>query len=292
MDIKILNLLFEYSNSGRLVDGRFIENFVSIILDKEKLNNYVKDIAFEPFNSQEKNSIAGYNYARKKIVIFYERLDSYINGKRVNDAYIPEKEKIFYKNIEICQMLLHELEHANQSKIIDQDNTLESDILKLIGVGKSREIIETRLKNSGISNNIINIILDNKDKVYYKYYDFAPHERLAEIKSHESIVEIISPIKNFIPCIYNLENVLILKSKMKGYTLNKELISPTIYYLKNQGEENNLNKFLWYDKDEHKCLLLSKKLYKKERRIKLGLPIDRFEHFNLNCNLEKAVRRL
>lgn len=292
MNEQILKLIYDYSNNGKLADKNFIEQIVKIVCEYENISKYIKNIEFKPINSQDNSSIAGYNYKEKKIILFYEQLNKYLNTKKSSDVFISSSEKIFYKNVEIVDSILHELEHAKQSKVMETESNLESSILKITGVGKSRELFEAQLRKMGYGNALVNIFLEEKMKNYYKYYNFAPHERLAEINAHSKMADIIYPIKNFIPNIYKLENIFIVRNKLKGYTLDNKLISPTVYYLRNQNEEVNLNKFSWYDKNEDKCLVLSKNLYNTEKRINLGLPIDSIEYSRLNRDYNKLVKSL
>lgn len=292
MNEEILRLIYNYSSNGKIADNYFIEKIVNIIVHYEQLNKYINKIEYIPINNFDKSSVAGYKYSEKKVIIFYKELNNYINMKKSTDVLVSQNEQLFYKNIEIVDCILHELEHAKQSKIMENDNTLESDILKLTGVGKSRELIALQLKKIGLSSISINNFLEEKLNNYYKYYDFAPHERLAEINSHSKMTDILYPIKNLVPNIYNLENILIVRSKLMGYTLNNKLISPTMLYLMGQGEENNLKKFPWYDNEWNKCLFLSKINYNKDTRIRLGLPIDNFEYSGLNRRYNKLVKSL
>ena len=62
----------------------------------------------------------------------------------------------YTKNLSILQILLHEVEHANQQKIAYHDNTLEALIIRL-----------SYLVNNGYDKNL---------------YEYCPEERLAEIK--------------------------------------------------------------------------------------------------------------
>ena len=292
MEEKLLELLYNYSKNNKLADIDFIVKVVSIVTNYKRLNDYVKKIEYNSYNKFDNSSLLGYNFDERKIIIYDEKLNIYLNQVKANDVFIPNKEKLFYKNVEVLEALLHELEHANQSKIMENEKTEEAEILKLVGVGKSRELISMELKKIGLSKKLIENLLNNKMKIYYKYYDFAPHERLAEINSHQKMSEILSPIKNFVPNIYKLENTLVLKNKLKGYTFNHKLISPTVLYLKEQGEENNLRNFCWYDIEDNKCLELSKRFYNSEKRIRLGLPIDNYEYNNLNNEYTKFVKSL
>ena len=156
------------------------------------------------------------------------------------EDYIPGNQLLFCKNVKITQSLLHEIEHAKQAKIMDERKDDEAEILKVTGTSKSQEIIRDRLTSLGMGQSIIKVILNNKLKICADYYNFGPHERLAEINSNEKMLEIIDPLKNFTPNVYNLINAGFASNRVRGYKLNNQLISPTIYFLKKQEEYVNL----------------------------------------------------
>ena len=75
-----------------------------------------------------------------------------------NILNISNFEKTLYKNLSLVQVILHEIEHANQEKISYIENTLEAFIIRMAYT---------------------------VDKSYFEsLYEYSPQERLAEIKSY------------------------------------------------------------------------------------------------------------
>lgn len=79
-------------------------------------------------------------------------------------------EKTLYKNLSLLQILLHEIEHANQTKIAYTENTLEAFIIRM-----TYTVCESYFEG---------------------LYEYSPQERLAEIESYRKIISLISYIKN------------------------------------------------------------------------------------------------
>ena len=292
MKEELLDLLYEYSIKGKLADKDYIDKFILIVSKYKSFNDYLIGPDYIPYSTANKDTLATYSFSIKKIQIFYKKIEEVLANDKLCDVMIPEKEKIFYKNVKISQILLHELEHVNQTKIIEEKNNLEARILRLTGVGKSSEIFAVILRKMGYNTSSIESLLDNKKNIYHKYYDYAPHERLAEIKSHEQLTSITSKISDVVPTINKIEEIYSIKNMLKGYKIDNILISPTVLYLVKQGEIGALKRFEWYGKNDYETLHNSKKLYDLEDRVRLGLPIDQKEYNTINKRLNKLVSRL
>ena len=107
----------------------------------------------------------------------------------------------------MLQILLHEIEHANQTKISYTDNTLEVFILRM-----------SYTVNDYYSETL---------------YEYSPQERMAEIKSYKEIISLISFIENK---LYNLPTILEtekLQRLLRGYHYNQgKISSPIITFFK------------------------------------------------------------
>lgn len=292
MKEELLDLLYDYSSKGKLADKEYIEKFIAIVKKYKSLGNYLIGPYYLPYSTQNIDTLATYSFSIRKIQIFYKKIEETIKSDKFCDFMIPEKEKVFYKNVKLSQILLHELEHVNQAKIIEENDNLESRILRLTGVGKSSEIVAIILKKMGYNDNKIESVLDDKKSIYHKYYEFAPHERLAEIKSHEQLTSITSEIGDLVPNVNKLEEIYAIKSMLKGYRIDNFLISPTVLYLIKQGEIGALKRFEWYGRNDYETLCKSKQLYDLEDRVRLGLPIDQKEYNAISKRLNKLVSRL
>ena len=268
MNIKLLKLIYDYSRSGKLVDHNYVDKLIEIVIEEKKLNKYVikSQILSEKESFIENGiSLAQYNPFSKTISIYANGINQMLE---FNDRYLVlfgSTEQLFYKNSLITQIILHELEHANQRKIIDTEQTLEAEILKLI---TSEISFNTGMKllNEGYSiEQIITYISIKKhqsNENYKKNYNIAPEERLAEIKSYQEILELLFEIKEYVPNLLEFEQTNKLEQLLRGFDYKEGFIyPPTVLYLIQNGNAQALNRFDWYNEDYYKCLQQSKSNY-------------------------------
>lgn len=46
MELEIVKLIYDYSANGKLVDSKFIDKIIEIVVSKKSLNNYVRNVRF------------------------------------------------------------------------------------------------------------------------------------------------------------------------------------------------------------------------------------------------------
>ena len=289
---EILKLIYDYSSNNKIIDKKYLEKVVSLFVNYYNLHDCFNGFVFKDFHENNAKDIAGYSYKAKTIYIFNNPFNEEVTKKSLIDSCVPINQKILLKNVELTHIILHEIEHIIQAKIMCEKTSTESEILKLSGISKSQEIIRNRLKNQGYSEEEINNIINNKMKMYYKYYSYAPPERLAEINSFEKMAKILEPIKGSIPKIHQNEIIKMEQNMLKGYKYNNQLISPTSLFLKEQGEEKYLRKFDWFDNNQRLSLKKSKKHYSFSDRIKLGLPIELSEYNKEEIKVKRLLSSL
>lgn len=293
MNEEILKLIYNYSKNNKIIDKEYIEKLVEIYIDYYDVNSYVFNrINYQSVSQDNQTNIAGYSYNNKTIYIFTNRFMQEIERKSNLSKYVPINQFVFLKNVELTHIILHELEHVLQAKIMTEKQTIESEILKLSGISKSTEIISLKLRNSGLDYDLIKKVLKCKLNKYYEFYNYAPPERLADFNAHKKMVNILSPIQKSIPKIYDGEVIKMGQIKIKGYMYNNEIVSPTRLFLIQQGEEHSLSNFDWYDKDTKISLIKSKKNYDEDERMKLGLPIDEKEYKKEDKKIKRLLSRL
>ena len=275
MDLKIARLLCDYTKNSKVYDVKFIDAVLDIAVNGKKLNKYLRN--YEINMSELKANAAEYNGETKKVVIYKKSMCDYFRTIFKTISMFPIEERILYMNSVAAQVLLHEVEHANQKKIIDTEDGIESRILKLCEF-EDMSKIEILLDRGEINEDEVELYigtkLDRYSRNYTKLYDYAPHERLAQIKSYQEIIDALKFIDIFSKVTkdkeYNkLENVL------RGY---EDTFSPTIIYLNEQGRNKDLKKFDWYSDDKEEAIKLSKEKYNLKDRMKYGLPVNKDEY--------------
>ena len=248
---KILEIVYNYSINNKILDIKSIERIVELIIDTRKLNNYVNNIVVESDNSKK---LASYQNYLKQISINAQMID--IMLKRLEDNIIIENsfEKLFYKNLSVLQVILHEIEHAYQEKIMLLENSLEAFILRISYMVREE---------------------DSK-----RLYEYCLYERLAEIKSFEMLSEIVSldfkELKQ-VGCLVKNDK---LQRMLRGYHYNgTEYINyPIEEYLIGCNKKELLNSFDWYSDDNESCIFNSSEKYKLYDRYKYGFPISKEEY--------------
>lgn len=194
-------------------------------------------------------------------------------------------EELFYKNLLVTQVVLHELEHANQRKIMDKEESLEGDILRA-SLSKQDKDITIKLMQIGLTGKQIDLILETQKTMKSEGGLILPDERLAEIKSHQDIKDTLLEISDDVPNLIEFENASILESKLRGYTFDKgRIISPTIDYLISTGKSFALQKFEWFNRDSRACLKNVQSVFSLNDRLMHSLPIDSSEFINCSQTL-------
>ena len=283
MEKQLLELLFDYSVSDKKIDGDYIEKLIDIYVTTNVLEKYVlKYEIIRSDNNRNKNYLASYNPYDKTIKIYGEEIDRLFNSSKKYEMDFNDLEKCFYQNVIFTQIILHELEHANQRRIMAHENGLEAEILTLSFI-RVKEV--NKLISLGYNDyQIIKLMLGDIEEVRELYelnYDIAPQERLAEIKSHLLMIDILNGIGGFLPNLILMEEAHVLKNMLKGYN---QYSSPSIRFIKQIGNGNALQLFDWYDNDSEKCLSLLREKYSLYERLKYGLMISKQEK---SISLEK-----
>ena len=172
-----------------------------------------------------------------------------LNRYKAGDHFSNEEASLF-KNIFYFHILLHELEHVNQTLIIDKGEGFEHDLLVLSEAYK-------------ISSN------DTSNK-------YSPVERLAHIRSWETICTLLEPLKNAYPSIYD-------------YAIDKKRKSITSFYEDNNGyiEEGPTYRFVKLGGHPQVLTIpgpikdiseLEKEFVDTEVRLIYGFPVSKDEY--------------
>lgn len=159
----ILKIIYDKTIDNKILDLKDIENILEILVIEKNLNDYILNINIQQIRS---NNLASYSSYTKEITVYTEMINKMVKDIEKSILNINVFETTLYKNLSILQILLHEVEHANQQKIAYHDNTLEALIIRL-----------SYLVNNGYDKNL---------------YEYCPEERLAEIKTFEEICILVN----------------------------------------------------------------------------------------------------
>lgn len=219
MQEELINLVLQYVNQQKEIDDEFINKTIMIAKHYYNLNEYIKEIC----NLKKNWSCeASYIFDSKTIIT-----DTYLILKSLNNVkneFICIKDSQIFKYLYFIQVILHEVEHAKQQKMINEDYGVETEILK----AECAPIYKVKDKM------IIKRIYEyNKlQKMRKKFYTFSPSERLAQIKSLEFVTDISKILED--EFCYDVMQYYKLKNLLRGYNvglINNLSDEPTKYFL-------------------------------------------------------------
>jgi hypothetical protein len=282
MKSKLLRLIFDYSKNGKLVDKAYLEKLIDLVVNSKDISKYVQNSEIVSSGTEETMDgilLAEYRPNRKLIRIYSEAME------RMLQELFNGIEQIFYKNVLITQIILHELEHANQRRIIEKEDTLESKVLKTSVTNIDIDLVSTLL-NEGFTIDQILYYIRREKTLREEHYLLLPDERIAEIRSHQEIVRTLEPIKEYTPNLIEFEKANILENMLRGYFYNEGVItSPTLEYASASKRIDKLKSFQWFDENNQECLRKARKELSLKKRVTYGLPLDVNEFSTLSTSL-------
>lgn len=286
MEKDILELIYNYSINAKLADPNFVDKLVEIIVNHKNLNEYVKDIHFyegEQLMENNKIQLASYNIVDRFMAFNVATIREYLEiyGRNYS-SYFSDVEQMFYNNLLISHIILHELEHADQNKkynsaIHNTENTLIRIAFRGSYLFKDPLVCFKELTNMGYTLSQIDIMLKQRRNLYKEYYNYNPTERLADIKSYNTLAKSLSHLKKQMPNLYEYEYINYMKSLISGYDLDT-LQAPTITYVGALGFPNDWSKFHFYDEDPQ---IMMDQIFDQHsfiERLAFGLPVTYGEY--------------
>ena len=280
MEERILRLLFNYARISKLADQDFYDELVDIMVDYKDISSYVNgvDLSYEVNTEFDDPSITAYYDIHSKRIYIYELpILKQIKAKENNNQYFSDFEKSIYSNIILAQNILHELEHANQRRIVISEDTLEAHILRLseFSLNNYEKRVYFKMDDEAQGLKYVRKLRKIKEKNYADNYKYCPKERLAEIKSHQELVQVLSCMSEYTSNLLDYEKINIFRNMYYGY---ENVLSPTLFYIEQNGTPEVLEEFDWYKKKNDKTLQLCKNKYSFEDRLRYGLPLDKKEN--------------
>lgn len=241
----IFKIIYDKTKNKSVLSQKDLEKILNLTIVDKRLNEFVNSVDFQSLRS---NGLASYSIDTRRITIYLdtiEKLKSNIEHKLlINDDF----ERFFYINLLILQIILHEVEHANQQKKLKSIKDLETLIIKLSYTVKY--------------NNI---------KALYEY---SPEERFAEINSVNETALLLNYLSNKSLNLMELFELEKLKRYLRGYHYRNSIIkSPTIEYF-SKGQMQNALKFI--DVDNYNDL---------NERLFFGFPIEINEYCSCMENI-------
>lgn len=297
MEKEILKLINNYAKKEKEADLMFIKKLIEIVITKRRLGSYVKQVrVINKFETEEDSAIvcAEYNPYSTEIIVHYPNIKVILETMDYYIDLFNQTERTMFKNLLITQYLLHELEHASQFKQSDDvlDRSIEAKLVRPnYIVGKYIRDIDfaKELLNNDISSERFDKYIKIMDKLNKEYYRFNPIERLAQVRSFQTILNILEPIKETVPNLYEFNGASLVEEMIKGYDdALKQNKCPTEIYLNSIKRKDVWKDLDFYDDDREKLLENVNNTYSKTKRLILGLPITQDEYYSKQAWLEKT----
>ncbi len=276
-------LIDDYNSKKKPVDKVFIDTICLKYVNSYNLNKYLQNVYVT--NKSLKYGHGVYNSFDRTLTVNIKD-DLYPNLK-----VLLGEEAVEYNNLIILRLLLHELAHVSQEKLMYEgdDSSLESLLIKLNNyLYFNPNYIDSKKKP------IVNEIRDRLKLIsYFNYYrknqEKAPIERMADIKSYQDINKIIDNVpdnskgKAYIEFSRDNNSDLIDTSRFGYRIMGDKTNSPSLDFLR----KINFLKDIF---DERKILDISNYSDLGER-LYLGLPLSRDEYIQLENNNPLVKRK-
>lgn len=285
MRSEILKLVYDYSTKGKLADHDFIYKLIMIVTSKKGTANYVKSLIFDNGND---TSYSTYDVFEHQIIVHDRAISYFFNHKYSIDFELQNYEKIMWRNLKVAQIILHELEHAYQSKVFDENNNIKIED-KIINIClQSTKYFEDpiflkQMQTGEVSVQETILKLLKIKKMYEQCYNFNPLERMAQIKSLNLLVLSLEMIQHHIPKLYSYEKNNLLVEMLNGYSEYGKC--PTHIYLHAIDKLDEWQKFSFYHDNEDELESKVRIQYKLAKRLTLGLPISHGEFLYLQSKI-------
>ncbi len=267
----ILDLLVEYSKLEKMVDFDYIKKIVELATEEKSLEDYIAGVDLhENLSNFFENNCGGiYNMNTLRIIISQHMINEYYRRVQKSSAKrLSTYDEFLAGGALVTQVILHEVEHANQLNKIYNGNNFESLLLKA-AYSFSLNINDSNLD---ISRQDIDAYIELRDL----YGPTMPHERLADIWSMREVVDMLEPIYDLAhPQIERFMKNRFHKFYIKGYDGGN--LVPTESYLSEYvalgipGTDNYFN-------DEFYDALTLEKESDLENRLLFGLEITESEY--------------
>lgn len=281
MDDILIQIIHDISCKNKILDVDILKSIIEQLISYYDLNDYVKSIDIVELYLTNGNNITAmqYNPKTRRILIYKNNLYELVNVM-YGASIFDKSQAFFFINLYILHVAIHELKHAEQYKKSLEKTSNGSEILDLcFNINSIFSKRYNELISSGSESEDIEHFAKQCELVTKEYYEYAPHERMAEIDSYSYIIKLSSEIRSKMPEVLRYFKSMLASKEMDGYRISKNIyFPPTLTYFIGLGLLNELEKFDFYDSDFITCLEKSKKKYNLDDRIYLGLPIDNNEY--------------
>lgn len=281
MNDNIMDILDETINKNIEINKSALEKLIYATCDYRNLKDYVKYI-YIPYSSRTPiKAPMAYDMLRQIVIVNLEETSKFLREMKtlisMNDG-IKEEYKDIWLKLFLEQIVLHEMEHVHQNKMIKEK---ETDIeARLVGINAHMTTI-TYQSNIEKSNMLLGGLLEKNSRLenclHDKYGSSMPMEKLAEYHSLKEMISYLSSTTTDYSDITSLLNGYLINVLLDGYDFTSFPFSPTKRYIYDFKQANFIKGKKHFTKEFYH-LLSEAEEDSLERRLSLGLDITKEEY--------------
>lgn len=280
MEDKLLKIIYDYSFKGRILSPKDMKVILEYLVNYYNLNNYIDFILINEIKYDKGENILVHYFNKTKQFVIYSDTVKTITTHIFNNSMFNRFDAIYYTNIYVMHVILHEIDHVIQFKNSKNKSNLTEEIMYL--TNNVSKIINSRLLSQDLTDEELIKKVKKIESIFSNMWEYAPHERLAEYNSYKKILEITDEIKHKIPSVYEYIKFYLNTLLLQGYVEN-DTSSPTEIYFEAVDLKDTLENNTSYKKKEHDFferyklgLFIKPEEYKEEKR-KLELLKKNFQ---------------
>lgn len=283
---EIFEIMRFYSKKNQCLNDELMYYLFKYFIEEKNLEDYVHHIIFRTINQSKtnhksNNTMMAYNSYNNTIEVDNNKLMECV--RKINNSTIREKLDDEEFNLFIITVfldgILHELEHANQLKISNENKfNFENHLFKLClnSTNEVRKFNKDKvykafhlLEYIDIKNNLIDF-----NRILCDYDNRSPMERFANIHASNEIIKMLKTEDEHTKKLQKIWTKKNIGYALNGFDFKEKIPAPTLRYL------NDLVCLgLIEEKDyRHFKKLADNRDLSLESRLKLGLDITEDEH--------------
>lgn len=279
MEKQIAELIREYSSEPKPVDSRFWGTIFTLLVKQWKLEDYTSKI--ESNTKEEIMAPITYDAQTGIVSLNHYSLDE--KNREIDFYYrmFDREEAIAYYNATMVQYLLHAIEHVKQIKRRETatDNSFET---RLIRVCRQYFMFKT-FEGTSWDYTFKSSVDFRGLEVPNDLYIYDPMERLASIRTFETMVKIINSLKDIYPNLLEFEEASFIESLLSAYPDSFDCgLCPTQIYLDSIGLSDVWDSTGFNTGNYNYDVFLAQLMFPGPDgladRLKYGLPISSVEY--------------
>ena len=265
----IIDIIYDYSVRNKLIDKKAIKSIINTSINIYNIDTIDKVMFSNTSLLTDDFTMAGYDVDNFIIIIYMNaikkeiQLNSQLTDFKIEDE-LNKFEMFARKNLHLLHIILHEIEHAKQAKLVRNihDVSLERKLVHAEFNYANPSIIDPCTYLPSLEN--IKTMVKNR-LLYDTCYDISLMERLAD---YYSLNDIKNMSKILSANLYNLQDLILIDNLLREY--KNELDSPTERF---------------FEKINKSQVLIQSPYLKYEDRLKYGLRLTKNEYYNLKEKL-------